>query len=351
MVFLNSFEAVSYRGIDGLSLPRLARANLITGVNGIGKTAVLEAMWLFTGRYNTSLLWNANVQRSNKPVLDPVARLAKSALELRGTENGSSHGIKIDFQKFVDIDNLEDLPVTPVPATPIVSPPVVGKINNWLNDVLPPHQTQGVHFTPFGSVVFQDHQRPVMRPDSIILGTRFQSDTPNEYLRRYSDVVREGHKVEFTKAINLILPTICDLEILTNELGESYFSAIVSDSTRLPLHDLGGGFARLYQLFLDLFSARGGAVYVDELENGLHHSVLEKVWARSREWMRQWDVQLVATTHSDECIRAAMAAFEDAPDDLAIHKLYRNAETGKVEATTFTGETLEGARDLNLEIR
>ena len=46
-----------------------------------------------------------------------------------------------------------------------------------------------------------------------------------------------------------------------------------------------------------------------------------------------------------------MAAFEDAPDDLAIHKLFRNAETGKVEVTTFTGEALEGARDLNLETR
>ena len=52
MTFLNSFEAVHYRGIDGLSFPHLARANLITGVNGVGKTAVLEAMWLFTGRYN-----------------------------------------------------------------------------------------------------------------------------------------------------------------------------------------------------------------------------------------------------------------------------------------------------------
>ena len=54
--------------------------------------------------------------------------------------------------------------------------------------------------------------------------------------------------------------------------------------------------------------------------------------------MRKWDVQLVATTHSGECIRAAMAAFKDAPDELAIHKLYRNEETGKVEVTTFTGQ-------------
>ena len=96
--------------------------------------------------------------------------------------------------------------------------------------------------------------------------------------------------------------------------------------------------------------SRGGVLYADEMENGLHHSVLEDVWSHARVWMREWNVQLVATTHSDECIRAAMAAFEDAPEELAIHKLFRNAE-GKVKATVFTGETLEGARNLNLEIR
>ena len=40
MTFLNRFEVVRYRGIDGLSLPRLSRANLVTGVNGVGKTAL-----------------------------------------------------------------------------------------------------------------------------------------------------------------------------------------------------------------------------------------------------------------------------------------------------------------------
>ena len=91
MTFLTSFQVVHYRGIDGLSLPALTPANLVTGVNGIGKTALLEAIWLFTGRHNPTLLWNANVQRSGEPVLDPVSRLSRGALELHGTENGSHH--------------------------------------------------------------------------------------------------------------------------------------------------------------------------------------------------------------------------------------------------------------------
>ena len=103
MTHLNSFKAVHYRGIDGLSLPHLSRANLVTGVNGIGKTALIEAMWLFSGRYNPMLLWNANVQRSANPVLDPVARLSKGDLELSGMEKGSNHSLKTVFRKVADI--------------------------------------------------------------------------------------------------------------------------------------------------------------------------------------------------------------------------------------------------------
>ncbi len=351
MTFLNSFEAVRYRGIDGLSFPHLAPANLITGVNGIGKTAVLEAMWLFTGRYNASLLWNANIHRSNKPVLDPVARLTKGALELRGVENGGEYSLEVSFQRLSDPQTPEPLKALEAADNPLPIPPPIGRIDNVLDGHRRQQNEWGVHLTPFGSVIHALHRQSATRPPSIILGARFQPEVGDEYLKRYSDLVRENLKTEFTEAISMILPGVRDLEILADEMGEPYLSAVTPENTRLPLNNLGGGVTQLSRLFLDLFSARDGAVYVDEIESGLHHSVLEKIWAFARVWMQQWNVQLVATTHSDECIHAAMAAFEDAPDELAIHKLYRNAETGKVEVTTFTGEALEGARDLNLEIR
>ena len=125
MTLLSSFKAVHYRGIDGLSLPRLTRANLVTGVNGIGKTALLEAIWLFMKRHNPVLLWDANVQRSDEPVLDPVARLGgllklpprrgllprrrtgvaglPRVLELHGVENGSHHELRNTFEKVAEI--------------------------------------------------------------------------------------------------------------------------------------------------------------------------------------------------------------------------------------------------------
>lgn len=351
MTFFSSFKAIHYRGIDGLSFPRLANANLVTGVNGIGKTAVIEAMWLFAERYNSSLLWSPNVQRSNRPILDPVAKLTDGVLELEGIENGSTHRLKATFERSPYISNIEDKSIEISTENRLVEAPTIAHINTELHGNFSRNLSKGVFYTPLGKVVVSTPEFGFERPNNAILSTKFQHETSKDHLRIYSDMVNNNYRDDFKNAINLIFPKITDAGILIDEIGEPYLSATMDDGAQLPFHDLGGGIVRLYQLFLGFFTSRGGILFSDEVENGLHHSVLKDVWAHGRRWMRQWKVQLVATTHSAECIDAAIAAFEDAPDDLAIHKLFRNEKTGKVEATTFTGETLEGVRDLDLEIR
>ncbi len=256
MTFLNSFAAVRYRGIDGLSFPRLARANLITGVNGIGKTAVLEAMWLFAGRYNTGLLWNANVQRSNMPVLNPVARLASDTLELRGSENGSPHSLQAGFQA---VEGAEAIPIRPSPEKPVIAPPVAGHLQVNLDRNRSEIEIDGLHITPRGSVVFKNQAPPNPRPNFTISEAWLKTETTMEGLQKYSDMLRAGYKRNFKEAINLVLPKVESVEILSDELGEPYLSAVTTDGSRLPLQDLGGGIMRLCQIFLSFFSSRKGA--------------------------------------------------------------------------------------------
>ena len=229
--------------------------------------------------------------------------------------------------------------------------PVAGRINTFLDGKLAKGSIGGMQPTPWGLVAHENPVAPGSGSMCVIESTKFQLDTPGEYLQRYSDMVRENRKEELTSAINLLLPKVKDLEILTGRTGESYLSALTTDGVQLPLHDLGGGVVRLYRLLLSFFTCREGILLADEIENGIHHSVLREVWVRAREWMRRWNVQLVATTHSAECIEAAIMVYADSPEELSLHKLFMNDETGHVEAATFTGETLEGARDLDLEVR
>lgn len=262
MIHLSSFAAVHYRGLDGLSIPRLSAANLVTGENGIGKTALLEAIWLFVGR-------------------------------------------KID----------------------------------------------GLHRASCGTVRFANQNAPKPRPNCIIEDAKYQQDDFEHYVKYYSEMVRDSRKDELTSILNVILPGIRGIEILIDESRNTYLSAVTADGEQLPVDHLGSGFVRLLRISLSMFMSRYGILLVDELENGIHYSALTDVWKHIRRWIEAWNVQIVATTHSDDCIDAAVAAFDDAPDDLSIHQLFVNGTTGRVDATTFTGEALEGARDLNLEVR
>ena len=343
MIHLSSFKAVHYRGLDGLSIPRLSAANLVTGANGAGKTALLEAMWLFMGRYSPMLLWNKNIQRSGNPVVDPVARLSRGVLELRGVENGTEHRLMSTF---------EHVPAADSPAVDgYATPPIVGRLDTCIDGAVVDGGIEGLHQAYGGTVRYANPKAPAHRPKCFIEGTKYHEDTSGSYLQYYSEIVRDAGKDELRSALNVILPHVSDIEILMDEAQTSYLSAVTADGRQLPLADLGGGVLRLFRLMLSCYMSRNGILLADEIENGIHHSKLTEVWRRLRRWMTTWNVQVVATTHSHECIEAAMTAFEDAPRALSVHQLFLNQHTESIEAATFNGKTIKGARDLNLEVR
>lgn len=65
---------------------------------------------------------------------------------------------------------------------------------------------------------------------------------------------------------------------------------------------------------------------------------------------KAFDVQIFATTHSGECIRAAHRALrKHGQQELAFYRLDR--AKGEVNAVRFDDEMLETAIDFNMEIR
>lgn len=107
---------------------------------------------------------------------------------------------------------------------------------------------------------------------------------------------------------------------------------------------------RLATLVLHIGNAPDGVVLVDEIENGLHHSILPKVWRAIGEVAREFNTQVFATTHSRECIVAAHRAFtESEVYDFRLHRLERLKET--IRAVTYDREALEAAIETGLEVR
>ena len=111
---------------------------------------------------------------------------------------------------------------------------------------------------------------------------------------------------------------------------------------------------RLLSMVLAIVSAPNGWLLVDEIENGLHYSVLEAVWEAIAVASEKTKTQVFATTHSFECIQAAHRAFKKRSGrkrqyDFAYHRLDRKGD--QITAHTFDEEMLDAVENSDLEIR
>ena len=122
----------------------------------------------------------------------------------------------------------------------------------------------------------------------------------------------------------------------------------------LPIALMGDGANRLLDLALAFLPARNGIILVDEIENGIHHSRLESVWKYLDQMSRRFNVQVFATTHSRECIAAAVKAFDasESMRDLNYIRLQRDKKTGQCRSIQFDDtESLKFAMSYPMEVR
>ena len=175
-------------------------------------------------------------------------------------------------------------------------------------------------------------------------------DDPQTNATRLSRLQLEGDE---SKLLNLIRPIEPRLERLTLISVEDtpVIHAYLRDVTRpVPVHLLGEGLNRMLRLGLAINEVSGGMLLVDEIENGLHHKVHEELFSTLQSLAREFDVQIVATTHSGECIRAAHQALKTSKEyEFAYYRL--DVYDGNVSAVGFDREMLDTAIEFNMGIR
>ena len=67
---------------------------------------------------------------------------------------------------------------------------------------------------------------------------------------------------------------------------------------------------RMLGLAVALANAKGGILLVDEIDTGLHYSVMEDMWRMVSRRASALDVQVFATTHSKDCWESLAAIVE-----------------------------------------
>lgn len=92
---------------------------------------------------------------------------------------------------------------------------------------------------------------------------------------------------------------------------------------------------------------------IDEIENGLHYTVQAEFWTYLFRLAQQFNVQIFATTHSIEMIRAfaAVAQKEDFQSLAAYFELSKHLKTQEILASKHEIDTLQCELERSLTIR
>ena len=118
----------------------------------------------------------------------------------------------------------------------------------------------------------------------------------------------------------------------------------------VPLKSLGDGVTRLFAAALALANSRDGFLVIDEAENGIHYAVQRDFWRMILRAAQQYNVQVLATTHSKDCVTGFAHAALELDETVGVYvRLERDGD--QVRAIEYTEEELGTVADQGIEIR
>lgn len=116
---------------------------------------------------------------------------------------------------------------------------------------------------------------------------------------------------------------------------------------------MGDGVNRLLSIILAIATTKNGIVLIDEIDSGIHYSAMTNVWEGITMAAREFNCQVIATTHSYECLQAATEGTTRAglADDFSYIRLDRIPKDNEIVAKVYSNDVLTAALGRGWEVR
>ena len=117
---------------------------------------------------------------------------------------------------------------------------------------------------------------------------------------------------------------------------------------RMPVSELGDGLVHVLNIIVALLSCPNGVLLLDEVESGLHYTTQMKLWQLIFKLADQYNVQIFATTHSNDCLNAFA---KNAQNNQAIMFRLNKVENGIIAMPFSEMDRIGFALDNNIDLR
>jgi predicted ATP-dependent endonuclease of OLD family len=390
---LRDLTIQNYRCFKDFHIDGLARVNLIVGMNNIGKTSLLEAVYLLVNQENIQCLIDLIHNRGE------IAKQSISLMPGETQQRTDGYQVKHIFydhqlnpSQIISLQSQKDNPLslrirfssykqrvsapTPTPTPGIMT----------LKESLP---VESMETDQIGFMLFYSYERNESyvtgiptREDGLIPAQFYQSwkqnqqfyqswkqnqlntfHIPNYFLptsnlsfeelaRFWNGIILTSKEDRVVEALQIIEPDVERIGFTSHQTPNSgILLKVRGQSEPIPLGTMGEGMRRILTLAMAAVTVEKGFLLVDEIETGLYYESQTDMWRLILEIAQQLDVQVFATTHSWDCI----AAFQEALDqieDSSVGKLFRLSRKGEnIRAIDYPSEKLGVAVRQNIEVR
>ena len=374
---LSSLDIKNYRNLKELTINSLGRVNLITGKNNIGKSTLLEAVAVYATRGDLNLINQLLEERgeNTKTINETSNNLTQTNIKIFSSLF-SNRVVGFDVAGAISIGGIE---------------------NTQFGKKLSSKNSVSLRFVKYGEEESKDEQgdtirrRKYIKDDSETTGNykigfeikarhfSYLFSLEDDRLYRRFFMNHGNNNVQIVKTRNIDRDTNSSLfdSIALTDKEQSVIAALriieplteriafVEETPRkrnaviklsgsqsiLPLQSMGDGINRILTIILALVNSDNGYLLIDEFENGLHYTVQEKLWKILFQLSKELNIQVFATTHSEDCIRGFQGALNN-QENLSAGKLIRlDHDNGGIKQVEFDAKELKIATDQDIEIR
>jgi AAA15 family ATPase/GTPase len=349
---LTAIKIDNFRCFEQLKVDGFKTINLIGGLNNSGKTALLEAIFLAFFSDPNALMLLRLLRRENDAMIKKLPndiwnyfffnKNTEKPIELIAyfeNKNSLFEVSSYTSSKFTFNAKIDD---------------IYKSLSQDIKDAITKYNVSSflsIHRKEENSIDAIYHLLPAEKIHN--LGTRSMIlPNPAPYLGtiiRFNDAkladmysqAKSNKKITiFNEILNLLDNRINGSEIDAPG-GEPCLNAVLENGQSFPISMLGDAIKKITELVLLLLSTSSKVIFIDEIENGIHFTKHKFLWQKLFKIAKTQQIQIFATSHSGEMIKAFNdVAIADYADDAMYFELSRARISNKIVVNPMDTEML-----------
>lgn len=332
---LTALRIQNFKRFRDFKLDNIGQFNLVVGKNNTGKTSLLEALLV------------------DEDLLTWVASLATAIAVRQGLED------RIDACELIYIHHVEN-----------IEPPIIeirksdNLIKYFLKKINIDQDYEGLSALDKEIIKEKEQVFLAYRNEKKILisnllqrGGYFCPFVPyglgyGRELLDYLEKTIEKSIVErkrFTERLKLFIPDIVDVRPNSQIIN----IVLENQDQPVPLYNYGEGTNKLFRILCEIAMAENGRLMIDEIDAGIHHTKFKEFWKVVMQAAIEYNVQIFATTHNEECVdyfQQALEELEEHKEKGRLIKLYEGKEN-KLYSRVYDFKAMQTAMELGHEVR